>query len=119
MIATRTISLLKIVVAILQFPTKRQMASDLRGIPKEDRAALSLAVGNSNERCPQILTLFLRAVIASHEHELSPVREGFITLSFALIIIFCMMHNHDLSYLSMKYEIISHYRLCKNCTCMR
>eukprot|EP01083_Nonionella_stella_P124160 374770_1 len=49
MIATRTISLLKIVVAILQFPTKRQMASDLQGIPKEDRAALSLAVGNSNE----------------------------------------------------------------------
>jgi len=104
MIATRTISLLKIVVAILQFPTKRQMASDLRGIPKEDRAALSLAVGNSNERCPQILTLFLRAVIASHEHELSQPLQAVQELHLhALTADFLTAYTNIMSYVNTPY----------------
>jgi predicted membrane chloride channel (bestrophin family) len=70
-VAKRTISILKVVVSVLQFPTSKRNVWEVAELGKEDRQACLLAVGRSNERSPLVLTLFLRTVIASHIHQLS------------------------------------------------
>lgn len=73
--AKRTISLLRVVVSILKVPSKKKNIWEESSIEKLDRQALLLAVGKSNERSPLVLTLFLRSVIASHIHNISPPLE--------------------------------------------
>ncbi len=71
--ANRTISLLRVVVAILRFPSSKTFVCELTDIADDDRDAMKLAVGRSNERSPHVLILFLRSLIASHQHKITPV----------------------------------------------
>ena len=70
-VAKRTISILKVVVSVLQFPTSKRNVWEVAELGKEERQACLLAVGRSNEISPLVLTLFLRTVIASHIHQMS------------------------------------------------
>ena len=71
-IAKRTIALLKVMVSILQYPTRKRQAWEIEDLPDQLKRALKIAVGESNERSPLILTLFLRTVIKSHEKRSFP-----------------------------------------------
>jgi len=70
-VAKRIISTLRVVVTILQYPTKGQNVWEVSELGKETRQAMMLAVGESNQRSPLILGLFLRSVVASHIHKLT------------------------------------------------
>lgn len=74
-LAKRTISILRVVVAILKVPSKKKNVWEESSIGKLERQALLLAVGKSNERSPLVLALFLRSLIASHIHTISPPLE--------------------------------------------
>ena len=71
-IAKRTISLLKVIVSILQYPTTKRDSWEIEDLPSQVKKALKIAVGRSNERSPLIMTLFLRTVIMSHEKKSFP-----------------------------------------------
>jgi predicted membrane chloride channel (bestrophin family) len=74
-LAKRTISILRVVVSILKVPSKKKNIWEESSIAKLERQALLLAVGKSNERSPLVLALFLRSLIASHIHTISPPLE--------------------------------------------
>jgi predicted membrane chloride channel (bestrophin family) len=74
-LAKRTISILRVVVSILKVPSKKTNIWEESSIAKLERQALLLAVGKSNERSPLVLALFLRSLIASHIHNISPPLE--------------------------------------------
>jgi putative membrane protein len=70
-VAKRTVSLLKVIVAVMKYPSSHQHVWEVEEIEEEDRIAMDIAVGKSNERSPLVLVLFLRSVIFSHLHKLS------------------------------------------------
>jgi len=70
-VAKRTISVLKTMVAVMKYPSSRQHVWEVDDIEEEDKMASQIAVGDSNERSPLVLALFLRSVIFSHIHKLS------------------------------------------------
>lgn len=74
-LAKRTISILRVVVSILKLPSKKKNVWEESSIAKFERQALLLAVGKSNERSPLVLALFLRSLIASHIHTITPPLE--------------------------------------------
>lgn len=70
-IAKRTISVLKTIVAVMKYPSSQKHVWEVDDIEEEDKIASRIAVGDSNERSPLVLALFLRSVIFSHIHKLS------------------------------------------------
>lgn len=70
-VAKRTISVLKVMVAVMKYPSSHLHVWEVEEIEEEDRLAMDIAVGKSNERSPLVLVLFLRSVIFSHLHKLS------------------------------------------------
>ena len=70
-VAKRTISLLKVIISVLQYPSTKENVWEIHDLPTEVKEALLLAVGKSNQRSPLVLTLFLRTVIASHSRKLT------------------------------------------------
>lgn len=70
-IAKRTISVLKVIVAVMKYPSSHRHVWEVEEIEEEDRLAMDIAVGKSNERSPLVLAMFLRSVIFSHLHKLS------------------------------------------------
>lgn len=70
-VAKRTISVLKVMVAVMKYPSSHLHVWEVEEIEEEDRLAMDIAVGKSNERSPLVLVLFLRSVILSHLHKLS------------------------------------------------
>ena len=70
-VAKRTISVLKTIVAVMKYPSSQKHVWEVDDIGEEDKIASRIAVGDSNERSPLVLALFLRSVIFSHIHKLS------------------------------------------------
>eukprot|EP00591_Stephanopyxis_turris_P004141 CAMPEP_0195515262 /NCGR_PEP_ID=MMETSP0794_2-20130614/6390_1 /TAXON_ID=515487 /ORGANISM="Stephanopyxis turris, Strain CCMP 815" /LENGTH=481 /DNA_ID=CAMNT_0040643659 /DNA_START=57 /DNA_END=1502 /DNA_ORIENTATION=- len=64
-IARRTIVLLRTAVSVLEYNTKGQHAWKVPELTKDEKQALLISVGKSNERTPMVLTVFLRSAIAS------------------------------------------------------
>jgi len=65
-IARRTCTILRTLVCLMQLPSKHQNIWELEELTKDEKQALLVAVGDSNERSPLVLMIFLRSVIASH-----------------------------------------------------
>ena len=70
-IAKRTISLMKCIVAVMRYPTSKQHIWELDDLEEEEQLAMNLVCGESDERSPLVLVLFLRTIILSHIHKLS------------------------------------------------
>jgi len=69
-IARRTVVLLRTVVSVLEYETKGQHAWKIPELTSDEKQALLLTIGKSNERAPIVLTVFLRTAIASHREYL-------------------------------------------------
>ena len=70
-VSNRTISVLKTIVAVMRYPSSRKHVWEVDDIEEEDKLASRIGAGNSDERSPLVLALFLRSVIFSHIHKLS------------------------------------------------
>jgi hypothetical protein len=64
-IARRTIVLLRTVVSVLEYQTYGVHCWKIPELTKEEKQALLVSVGQSNERSPMVLTMFMRSTIAS------------------------------------------------------
>lgn len=78
-IARRTVVLLRTAVSVLEYETTGQHAWKIPELNRDEKQALILTVGKSNERVPMVLTVFLRSAIASQreylEHPMHVNRE--------------------------------------------
>jgi len=70
-VSKRTISVLKTIVAVMRYPSSRRHVWEADDIEEEDKLASRIGAGDSDERSPLVLALFLRSVIFSHIHKLS------------------------------------------------
>jgi len=70
-VSRRTVVLLRTVVSVLEYQTQGTHAWKVPELTKDEKQALLLTVGKSNERTPIVLTLFLRSAIASQREFLS------------------------------------------------
>jgi len=64
-VSRRTVVLLRTIVSVLEYQTKQTDAWKVPELTKEEKQAVLLSVGKSNERTPIVLILFLRSAIAS------------------------------------------------------
>lgn len=69
-VSRRTVVLLRTIVSVLEYQTKGTDAWKVPELTKEEKQAVLLSVGKSNERTPIVLILFLRAAIASQRETL-------------------------------------------------
>lgn len=78
-LAKRTIKLLCVTVSVLEYQCTGNHAWKVPALSSEEKQALQVAVGTSNERAPMFLGMFLRSTIAANvnylEEPLHPVRE--------------------------------------------
>jgi hypothetical protein len=73
-VARRTIVLLRTVVSVLEYQTYGIHCWKIPELTKEEKQALLLSVGESNERSPMVLTMFMRSTISSQvEYLVHPI----------------------------------------------
>jgi len=66
-VCRRVIVLLKVTVSVLEYNQKRETTWTLPMLKKHEQEALLASVGESRERCPILLSMFLRTAISAHE----------------------------------------------------
>jgi len=66
----RTLVLLRTIVSVLEYQTKGQHAWKVPELTQDEKQALLMSVGRSNERSPIVLAVFLRSAIACHQEYL-------------------------------------------------
>jgi len=66
-VCRRVIVLLKVTVSVLEYNNKRESAWTLPMLKKYEQEALLASVGTSRERCPILLSVFLRTALSAHE----------------------------------------------------
>eukprot|EP00816_Leptocylindrus_hargravesii_P008594 CAMPEP_0196827540 /NCGR_PEP_ID=MMETSP1362-20130617/94213_1 /TAXON_ID=163516 /ORGANISM="Leptocylindrus danicus, Strain CCMP1856" /LENGTH=188 /DNA_ID=CAMNT_0042208181 /DNA_START=504 /DNA_END=1066 /DNA_ORIENTATION=- len=70
-IARRTVAMLRTVVAVLEYDTKGQHTWQIPELTHDEKQAILLSVGDSNERAPMVLVIFLRTSIVTNVERLS------------------------------------------------
>mmetsp|Transcript_14555 Transcript_14555/g.22432 ORF Transcript_14555/g.22432 Transcript_14555/m.22432 type:complete len:228 (+) Transcript_14555:133-816(+) len=84
-IARRTVAMLRTVVAVLEYDTKGQHTWQIPELTHDEKQAILLSVGDSNERAPMVLVIFLRTSIVTNVERLSeplPVNKELKLLAF-------------------------------------
>jgi len=66
-VCRRVIVLLKVTVSVLEYNQKRETTWTLPMLKRHEQEALLASVGESRERCPILLSMFLRTAISAHE----------------------------------------------------
>eukprot|EP00586_Coscinodiscus_wailesii_P018437 CAMPEP_0172499306 /NCGR_PEP_ID=MMETSP1066-20121228/125330_1 /TAXON_ID=671091 /ORGANISM="Coscinodiscus wailesii, Strain CCMP2513" /LENGTH=329 /DNA_ID=CAMNT_0013272971 /DNA_START=319 /DNA_END=1308 /DNA_ORIENTATION=+ len=95
-VARRTVMVLRVIVSvILASSDHRSRAAEIAELDADERNALILSIGGSNERSPLILITFLRTAIATHVNNLDTpldVNQELLLFTFAKNL-FTAYHN--------------------------